>query len=84
ACGDQLVASLCIEFEAPDYAEAYGRFVPCPVQFGAGCNALVLRDGALERVLSHPCASQFRYLCDLAEAELLQVRHGLSMAEQVA
>tara|TARA_R110001592_G_scaffold242582_2_gene503250 strand:+ start:276 stop:1280 length:1005 start_codon:yes stop_codon:yes gene_type:complete len=84
ACGEQVVTSVCVEFDAPDYAEAYSRFIPCPVQFGAGCNALVLRDGTLERSLSHPCASQFRYLCDLADAELAQVRNGLSMAEQVA
>ncbi|WP_221799590.1 AraC family transcriptional regulator [Oceanobacter mangrovi] len=82
--GKSLIEAILIEFPAPEYQADYPRFVDCPVVFGAGQNALLLRDGALEQMLTQSCASSHRWLVEQAELELDKVRRGLSVAEQVA
>ncbi len=82
--GEDLVERVTIEFEAPAWQERYGHHFSCPVQFGAEQNAIVLKSGALEKLLLHRCASHHRWLLDMAEAELAKVKRGLSVSEQVA
>lgn len=43
-----LVVRAEIEFDAPDYADRYGEYLPFPVHFGAERNALIFRRRAVD------------------------------------
>lgn len=70
-----------VEFPEPAYADHYARSFPCPVQFNAPRNAIVLHDWALALPSLSRCAATFSGLKQLADRELERVRLGLSFRE---
>lgn len=79
-----IVKRVEFEFPAPVYADQYGQYFSCEVQFSSTRNALVLHDWALPLLSVHRCAATHQALTLLADRERERVRHGLSFAELVA
>ncbi|UMZ09971.1 AraC family transcriptional regulator [Pseudomonas sp. MPFS] len=72
-----------IEFEQPDYHQAYALLGPTAVHFGAECNQLRLDRASL--VLRNPehCPSTWRHLLQLCERELEQLTRTRSLRERI-
>jgi AraC-like DNA-binding protein len=72
-----------IEFDAPDYREAYARLGDCPVQFGAEHNQLRLSQASLAQRNPGHCPSTWRHLLQLCERELEQLTRTRSLRERI-
>jgi AraC-like DNA-binding protein len=72
-----------IEFEAPDYREAYAALGDCPVQFGAENNQLRLSLASLAQRNPEHCPSTWRHLLQLCERELEQLTRTRSLRERI-
>jgi AraC-like DNA-binding protein len=72
-----------IEFDAPDYPEAYARLGDCPVQFGAEHNQLRLSQASLAQRNPEHCPSTWRHLLQLCERELEQMTRTRSLRERI-
>lgn len=72
-----------IEFEAPDYREAYSVLGDCPIQFGAERNQLRLNLNSLALRNPEHCPSTWRHLLQLCERELEQLTRTRSLRERI-
>jgi AraC-like DNA-binding protein len=72
-----------IEFQAPDYREAYAVLGDCPIQFGAEQNQLRLSLDSLAQRNPQHCPSTWRHLLQLCERELEQLTRTRSLRERI-
>lgn len=72
-----------IEFDAPDYAEAYQDLSPQPVAFTATTNQLRLNQSTLALRNPQHCPSTWRHLLQLCEKELEQLTRTRSLRERI-
>ncbi|MCK9797674.1 AraC family transcriptional regulator [Pseudomonas sp. MAFF 302030] len=72
-----------IEFQAPDYYEAYNVLGQCPIQFGAEQNQVRLSLASLAQRNPEHCPSTWRHLLQLCERELEQLTRTRSLRERI-
>ncbi|MDQ3201836.1 MAG: AraC family transcriptional regulator, partial [Pseudomonadota bacterium] len=72
-----------IEFEQPDYIEAYAALGDCPIHFGAEHNQLRLSLVSLAMRNPLHCPSTWRHLLQLCERELEQMTRTRSLRERI-
>ncbi len=72
-----------IEFQRPDYHEAYAVLGPAPIQFGAEQNQLRLSQASLGLRNPQHCPSTWRHLVQLCERELEQLTRTRSLRERI-
>lgn len=72
-----------IEFQAPDYHEAYSALGQCPIQFGAEQNQVRLSLASLAQRNPEHCPSTWRHLLQLCERELEQLTRTRSLRERI-
>ena len=72
-----------IEFQAPDYHEAYSVLGQCPIQFGAEQNQVRLSLASLAQRNPEHCPSTWRHLLQLCERELEQLTRTRSLRERI-
>ena len=72
-----------IEFQAPDYHEAYNVLGQCPIQFGAEQNQVRLSLASLAQRNPEHCPSTWRHLLQLCERELEQLTRTRSLRERI-
>src|SRR5476651_2450434 len=72
-----------IEFEAPQYREAYAVLGDCPIQFGCEHNQLRLSLDSLAQRNPEHCPSTWRLLLQLCERELEQLTRTRSLRERI-
>ncbi len=72
-----------IEFQRPDYHEAYAVLGPTPIQFGAEQNQLRLSQATLGLRNPQHCPSTWRHLVQLCERELEQLTRTRSLRERI-
>lgn len=72
-----------IEFDAPDYREAYACLGDCPIHFGAEHNQLRLSRASLAQRNPEHCPSTWRHLLQLCERELEQLTRTRSLRERI-
>jgi AraC-like DNA-binding protein len=72
-----------IEFQRPDYHEAYAVLGPTPIQFGAEQNQLRLSQASLGLRNPQHCPSTWRHLVQLCERELEQLTRTRSLRERI-
>lgn len=72
-----------IEFQRPDYHEAYAVLGPAPIQFGAEQNQLRLSQASLGLRNPEHCPSTWRHLVQLCERELEQLTRTRSLRERI-
>ena len=83
-CGETLRAErIEIEFEAPDYRDAYTMLGDCPIQFSAERNQLRLSLSSLALRNPEHCPSTWRHLLQLCERELEQLTRTRSLRERI-
>ena len=71
-----------IEFDEPDYRDAYTALGDCPLQFGAERNQLRLSLSSLAQRNPQHCPSTWRHLLQLCERELEQLTRTRSLRER--
>lgn len=72
-----------IEFERPDYHDAYAVLGPTPIQFGVEQNQLRLSQASLGLRNPEHCPSTWRHLLQLCERELEQLTRTRSLRERI-
>ena len=72
-----------IEFEAPEYLQAYAMLGDCPIQFAAEQNQLRLSLACLAQRNPLHCPSTWRHLLQLCERELEQLTRTRSLRERI-
>ncbi|WP_430445442.1 MAG: AraC family transcriptional regulator [Pseudomonas piscis] len=72
-----------IEFQQPDYHEAYALLGPATVHFGAERNQLRLDQASLALRNPEHCPSTWRHLLQLCERELEQLTRTRSLRERI-
>lgn len=72
-----------IEFQTPDYHEAYSVLGQCPIQFGAEQNQVRLSLASLAQRNPEHCPSTWRHLLQLCERELEQLTRTRSLRERI-
>ncbi|MGZ0783154.1 AraC family transcriptional regulator [Pseudomonas saponiphila] len=72
-----------IEFERPDYHDAYAVLGPTPIQFGVEQNQLRLSQASLALRNPEHCPSTWRHLLQLCERELEQLTRTRSLRERI-
>lgn len=72
-----------IEFERPEYHDAYAVFGPAPIQFGVEQNQLRLSQASLGLRNPEHCPSTWRHLLQLCERELEQLTRTRSLRERI-
>lgn len=72
-----------IEFERPDYHDAYAVLGPTPIHFGAEQNQLRLSQASLGLRNPEHCPSTWRHLVQLCERELEQLTRTRSLRERI-
>ncbi|MGC5702051.1 AraC family transcriptional regulator [Pseudomonas sp. NFXW11] len=83
-CGASIDAEqIDIEFERPDYHQAYALLGPAPIHFGAERNQLRLSQASLALRNPEHCPSTWRHLLQLCERELEQLTRTRSLRERI-
>ncbi|MDP9504740.1 AraC family transcriptional regulator [Pseudomonas protegens] len=83
-CGQAIHAEqIDIQFERPDYHDAYALLGPTPIQFGAEQNQLRLSQANLALRNPEHCPSTWRHLVQLCERELEQLTRTRSLRERI-
>ncbi|NBF09954.1 AraC family transcriptional regulator [Pseudomonas sp. Fl4BN1] len=83
-CGQAIHAEqIDIEFERPDYHDAYALLGPAPIQFAAEQNQLRLNQASLALRNPEHCPSTWRHLVHLCERELEQLTRTRSLRERI-
>lgn len=83
-CGQTLLAEqIDIEFERPDYHDAYAILGHTPIQFTAEQNQLRLSQASLALRNPEHCPSTWRHLLQLCERELEQLTRTRSLRERI-
>ncbi|MBL0798445.1 MULTISPECIES: AraC family transcriptional regulator [Pseudomonas] len=72
-----------IEFDNPDYRDAYAVLGECPIQFGAEHNQLRLSLTSLGQRNPEHCPSTWKHLLGLCERELEQLTRTRSLRERI-
>ncbi|QXE09425.1 MULTISPECIES: AraC family transcriptional regulator [Pseudomonas] len=72
-----------IEFDEPDYRDAYSVLGDCPIQFGAERNRLRLSLASLALRNPEHCPSTWKHLLALCERELEQLTRTRSLRERI-
>ena len=72
-----------IEFDEPDYHDAYAVLGDCPIQFSAEQNQLRLSLDSLAQRNPLHCPSTWRHLLQLCERELEQLTRTRSLRERI-
>ncbi|PMQ07713.1 putative HTH-type transcriptional regulator [Pseudomonas sp. AD21] len=72
-----------IEFDEPDYRDAYSVLGDCPIQFGAERNQLRLNLHSLALRNPEHCPSTWKHLLALCERELEQLTRTRSLRERI-
>jgi len=78
-----LAEQIDIEFERPDYHDAYAVLGPTPIQFGVEQNQLRLSQASLGLRNPEHCPSTWRHLLQLCERELEQLTRTRSLRERI-
>lgn len=83
-CGREgAVERVEVEFEAPEYAQAYEDYFQCPVLFGQERNALIIKSEALSWPLLQHDKNAFLNLQKICDERLAQVTRDRSLSEKV-
>lgn len=83
-CGQSgAVERVEVEFEKPDYFEAYEANFQCPVLFGQARNALIIKSSALSWPLLQHDRNAFLNLQGICEERLAQATKDRSLSEKV-